>query len=125
MEKPHGVLFGCGRGLPMTAETIQKPQSADDIRLDKGLGGINRAVDVGFGGEMYQTGDVVFGQDARHEFLVQDVAMDEFHPGIPGNVIPLARVSQGIEYHHPVKGQAPRMQQMVDEVGSDESRPPL
>jgi hypothetical protein len=52
VEEAEG-FFARGRQLgPVEAGAVEEAERADDVGLDEGLGGIDGAVDVGFGGEI-------------------------------------------------------------------------
>ena len=51
--------------------------SADDVGLDEGVGALDRAVDVRFGGEVHDGVDALLAQQLLDQRGIADIAVDE------------------------------------------------
>ena len=69
--EPLGALRG--QVAPIVEAGAQKLEHADDIGLDKFLGAGDRAVDMGFGGEVHDHVGLKFRDRPRHGGVIADV----------------------------------------------------
>jgi hypothetical protein len=102
---------------------LQQAQRADDVRLHEGLGGVDRPVDVAFGGEVDDAVHRMLGKEPRDERRVANVPVDEEVPGItrdPLEVRGVAGVRELVQVDHAGDGGAPFREQVPDEVAPDE-----
>ena len=132
------MLFVHGRGLRSTVDLARREQDepldrglADrieenlcplDIRRDEFTGALfDRLLDVRFGRGVHD--HVHLGDDVAHEVGVSNVALNEREPFVRHcsvQVVKIARVRERVERHDLVWCLG---QEVVDEVGRDESRP--
>ena len=78
-----------GNGLidqPGLTSSIEQRKRSDNIGLDKLRGTVNGAVDMRFRGKMDDRVDLVFAQDAIHQFTITDISFDKAGGGLePAN----------------------------------------
>lgn len=77
MEETEGGFAGLGEFGPVETGAVEEAERADDVGLDKRLGGIDGAVDVGLGGEIHDGVDVMFGEETGDEGGIADIAVRE------------------------------------------------
>jgi hypothetical protein len=64
----------CGFGLaPNSTAGFEKIESANDIGGDEVAGTGNRAIDMGFGGQVHDVGDGVALNDLEHGYFIADI----------------------------------------------------
>ena len=77
VEETEGGFAGLGEFGPVETGAVEEAERADDVGLDKRLGGIDGAVDVGLGGEIHDGVDVMFGEETGDEGGIADIAVRE------------------------------------------------
>lgn len=85
---------------PVGLHAVEQAEGADDVGLEKGLGGIDGTVDVGLGGEIRDGVDLVLGEELGHEGGVADIAVGEDVARVGcevGQIGGIAGVSEGVE----------------------------
>ena len=87
---------GAARGvepLQVRARRVEQRLGAEDVRAQERRRVVDRAVDVGLGGEVDEGRRAVLGEQARHQRRVADVAADELVAGVAGEAGQVLRVS--------------------------------
>lgn len=120
VEKAEGPGLSFGQLFPVAPRRLEEAESADDVGLDEGLGTVDGAINVTFGGEVHDGLRMVIFKETGHEFAVGDIAFDEGVAGMVdhlGQGVNVAGVGQFIDVGHFVtlgEGQ-------VNEVAADEA----
>ena len=126
VQEAEGVAGAAFEAAPVAQGLVDDAQGADDVRLEKGFGGVDGTVDVGLGGEVDDVGDGVLSQEAGNEVGVADVTMHELVPCVGGEVGEVGRVAcvgEFVQVHKGVDlgGDDGIRQEQAGEVGADES----
>lgn len=106
---------------PVGAHFFQQAEGADDVGLDEVLGAVDRAVHMGFRGEVEDRPRLVLGEQAGYQLAIADIAGDEGVPGVAveaGEVLPVAGVGELVEADHRLVMQG---QPVEHEIGADEA----
>lgn len=78
MEEAKSTLVCRAEGGPVDSGLLEQMEGALDVGLEKGFGGGDGAVDVGFGGEVDDSAGPMLGEEGGDERGVADVALHEF-----------------------------------------------
>jgi hypothetical protein len=107
------------------ARRLEQGVRAVDVRADEGLGVVDRAVDVGLGGEVHDDVDPVFGDGALDGVMIADVRVNKPIARIVGDVgqvREVAGIRQLVEDDDDIVRVA--AQHVMHEVGADETGAP-
>ncbi len=129
MQEARAV--GCRGRAPGIERCLQQRECAEHVGLQECLGVGDGAIDVGLGGEMGDTGEAVFIEQAAHQIRVSDVALDEGDAAIGDQRLEAADVGgirHGIDHDQAVVGPCgtPRMHEVLaDKAGASGNQNPL
>ena len=106
----------------MAPGLLQQNLGAENIGPDEDLRPVDGAVHVGLGGKMDHRVDLLLAEQPRHQRRIADISLDEAIAGIvlhPFQVLQVARIGEDIQVDDTALGLG--RQEMVDEVGADET----
>jgi hypothetical protein len=92
VQEAEGRRSLSASAAPVGAHGFEQVEGADDIGLDEFSRTFDRAVDVTLGGEVQHRARLVFGQQARHQFGVADVAAHEHMARSPSRLRRFSRL---------------------------------
>jgi len=123
MQESEGRPLRPVQARPVAPRCLQEPEGPHHIRLDEGLGPMDRAVHMGLGREVHDRPRAVLGEQPGHQRRVPDIPLREGVPRVPierGQIPAVPGIRQQVEGHDRFAGLGEPVQ---DEVAADESRP--
>ena len=121
MQETERILALERQAAPIGERAFEQVQGADDIGLHELGRAIDRAIDVGFGGEVDDCHWLMRGEDALHECAITDIAMLEGIVRMRGDIgqrVGVAGIGQRIEVDDAVTTQGEHVE---DEIAADET----
>ena len=115
-------LHLAGSVHPVTACRFNEREGAHVVRFHEGAGALDGVVHMAFRGKVHDAPDVVFREQALHQFLVADVAL---HEGVVGHplaflqIVEIARVGELVEIDDAVVRIL--CAEVRNEIGTDEA----